>query len=276
MHTAALSSRAVAHITGADWQPFLHRILTCHTLGLRPSEIRFGALLTPQGKFLADVFLHATDDGAWIETDASRMAMLLQRLTLYKLRSDAVLTPRPDLHVFARWGENGNDPRLPALGDRWIVPLSEGEGGAQAKAWEGEGLGPIPSDEAAYRAHQIALGVPDLHADVSEKLFPIEANFDQLNGIDFKKGCFVGQEVTSRMHRRGIAKTRLVPLKIDGPVTAGDVVLNADLQAGTITSSTGDRAMALLRLDRCDGVLTVHDRLVHLAAPDWLDWGDET
>ncbi len=75
------------------------------------------------------------------------------------------------------------------------------------------------------------------------------------------------------MHRRGIAKTRLVPLKIDCPVAAGDVVLNADLLVGTITSNIGDRAMALLRLDRCDGVLTIHDRIVHLAAPTWLEWG---
>lgn len=261
MHTAVLSSRAVAHISGADWQPFLHRILTCHTLGLKADEVRFGALLTPQGKFLADVFVHGLADGAYLETDADRMALLLQRLGMYRLRSDVTLTPQPDLHVYARWGADGNDPRLPALGDRTIYPLPEGEG-----------LPPIHSDEATYRIHQIALGVPDLHTDVSDKLFPIEANFDLLNGIDFQKGCFVGQEVTSRMHRRGVAKTRLMPLKIDGPAATGDVVMNADLQAGTITSQTGDRAMALMRLDRCDGVLTVHDRLVHLAAPDWMEW----
>ncbi len=257
-----LPHRRVVRLSGADWQPFLHRLLTCATLGLRAGEVVFGALLTPQGKVLCDVFVWARGDHALIETDSARLEVLIQRLQMYRLKADVEMSLCPDMAVAVGWGAElpttaHADPRLPALGWRQIIPVSEANG--------------ISTDDAPYHLHQMQLGVPDLHHDVDATQFPIEANMDLLGGIDFRKGCFVGQEVSSRMKRRGQIKSRMVPLR--GMAAAkGSEILCDDLRAGVVTSSCGDWLMALMRLDRCDGPLTLADRLVHLAAPDWLEW----
>jgi folate-binding protein YgfZ len=148
------------------------------------------------------------------------------------------------------------DPRLAALGSRAI--------GAPADP---------DASEDAYDAHRLALGVPDPGRDmVPDKTFPIEANLDLLNGIDFKKGCFIGQETTSRMKRRGTIKNRMLPLAFEGPPPAfGSEVLAGDLRAGEVLSGREGRAMALLRLDRIEGVaLTVDGRPVRADRPEWM------
>jgi folate-binding protein YgfZ len=165
--------------------------------------------------------------------------------------------------VSALWNGTGPgfvvDPRLPALGGR-------GYGAAlPADATE--------ADEAAYDAHRLSLGVPGPADWGEEKTYPIEANFDLLNGIDFKKGCFVGQETTSRMKRRGQIKTRMLPITFDGPPPApGAEVLAGELRAGEVLSGVGGRAMAALRLDRIDGAsLTVEGRPVTVERPGWFE-----
>ena len=143
------------------------------------------------------------------------------------------------------------DPRLPALGYRIYGHRSS-------------------EPEAAYDAHRLALGVPGPADWGSDKTYPIEADFDLLNGIDFKKGCFVGQETTSRMHRRGTVKTRMAPVTFEGaPPPFGTEILNGDLRAGEVLSGMDGRAMASLRLDRIEGVLTADGRPV---TPDLQDW----
>lgn len=265
MPILTLANRSVFRISGSEWQPFLHRLLTCHTLGMRTGEARFGALLTPQGRFLCDVFIHCTSDEVLIETDRNRADTLAQKLNLYRLKADVALTPLPDWGVTVGWDEPKPasafiDPRLPDLGWRRIAPRDEL---------------PPAIKSTAYRLHQMELGVPNLRYDVDEKTYPIEANFDLLGGMDFRKGCFVGQEVSSRMKRRGMIKSRMISIRHDGPVLlAGAEILNGDLLAGTVTSAVDSMAMALMRLDRLDGQLTVHNRLVHLAAPDWMEWPD--
>jgi folate-binding protein YgfZ len=154
-------------------------------------------------------------------------------------------------HVFVR------DPRLPQLGFRGY--------GASAPA------DAVVSDEAAYDAHRLALGVPGPADWGSDKTYPIEANFDLLGAIDFKKGCFVGQETTSRMKRRGQIKTRMLPIAFAGaPPAPGTEVLAGELRAGEVCSGGDGRAIAALRLDRISGALTVDGRPVRVGRPAWI------
>ena len=254
---AHLASRAVIAVSGPDWRSFLQGLLTQDVETLRPGELRFAALLTPQGKLLYDLFVAGTEDGALLDVASQHRAAILTRLTLYRLRAKVTLEAQ-DTPVFAVFGGDVAspyaDPRLPALGARAY-------GGLDANA-----------DEDAYDAHRLALGAPGPADWGSEATYPIEADFDLLAGIDFKKGCFVGQETTSRMKRRGTIKTRMLPITFDGPAPPfGAEVLAGTLRAGEVLSGRNGRAMALLRLDRIeDAALTVEGRPVRVERPDWL------
>ncbi|PIB95563.1 folate-binding protein YgfZ [Caulobacter sp. X] len=256
---ARLSSRAVIAVSGPDWRSFLQGLLTQDVETLAPGELRFAGLLTPQGKLLFDLFVAGTEDGALIDVQADQRDALLQRLSMYRLRAKVTLeaSDRPVLAVFGGQITGDGlyaDPRLPALG---------------ARAYDDR---PANADEEAYEAHRLALGVPGPADWGQERTYPIEANFDLLAGIDFKKGCFVGQETTSRMKRRGTIKTRMLPITFDGPPPAfGAEVLAGELRAGEVLAGRDGRAMALLRLDRIDGAdLTVEGRPVRVERPDWL------
>jgi hypothetical protein len=233
--------------------------LTQDVESLADGEVRFAALLTPQGRLLYDLFVVGQGDGALLDVAAEYRDALLQKLTLYRLRAKVELAAS-ETRVYAAWGDDApggwlRDSRLDPLG------------------WRAYGaLGPT-TDEAAYDAHRLSMGVPGSADWGSEKTYPIEANFDLLNGIDFRKGCFVGQETTSRMKRRGVIKSRMLPLVFDGAAPApGTEVLAGDLRAGEVLSGTDGRAMALMRLDRAEaGGLTSEGRTVEVARPDWLD-----
>lgn len=257
--TARLNSRAVIAVSGPDWRSFLQGLLTQDVETLAPGELRFAGLLTPQGKLMFDLFVAGTEDGALLDVQADQRDALLQRLSMYRLRAKVTLeaSDRPVLAVFG--GELAGeglhaDPRLPALG---------------ARAYDDR---PADAGEDAYDAHRLALGVPGPADWGQERTYPIEANFDLLAGIDFKKGCFVGQETTSRMKRRGTIKNRMAPIVFDGPPPPfGAEVLAGDLRAGEVLSGRDGRAIALLRLDRIDGAdLTVEGRPVRVERPDWL------
>lgn len=257
--TARLTSRAVIAVSGSDWRSFLQGLLTQDVESLAAGELRFAGLLTPQGKLLHDLFVAGTDDGALLDVQADQRDALIQRLTIYRLRAKVTLeaSDRPVLAAFG--GEVAGeglyaDPRLPALG---------------ARAYDDRAA---DADEDAYDAHRLALGVPAPADWGQEKTYPIEANFDLLAGIDFKKGCFVGQETTSRMKRRGTIKTRMLPITFDGPPPPfGAEVLAGELRAGEVLGGRDGRALALLRLDRIDGAdLTVEGRPVQVERPDWV------
>jgi folate-binding protein YgfZ len=261
-NAAELKSRSLVGIIGPDWRDFLQGLLSQDVETLRPGELRFGALLTPQGKLLFDLFILGRDDGCWLDVAADRRDALIQRLTIYKLRAKVEIAA-VDASVWALWGGDASgwaaDPRLSALGWRGYS--------AQTPAANIAG-------EAAYDAMRLALGVPDPARDCpSETTYPIEANFDLLNGIDFQKGCFVGQETTSRMKRRGAIKTRMLPIDFEGAAPVfGAEILAGTLRAGEVHSGSGGRAMALLRLDRIEGAsLTVDDRAVTVATPAYFD-----
>jgi tRNA-modifying protein YgfZ len=259
-----LKSRSLLGVVGPDWRAFLQGLLSQDVETLAPGEMRFGALLTPQGKLLFDLFILGRADGCWLDVAADRRDALAQRLALYKLRAKVEIAP-VDASIWALWPADGEsaawpaDPRMAALGAR--------------------GYGEAPpttatiSDDAAYATMRLGLGVPDAGKDCPpESAFPIEANFDLLNGIDFQKGCFVGQETTSRMKRRGVVKTRMLPIVVDGqPPSFGAEVLAGSLRAGEVRSGIAGRAMALLRLDRIDGAeLSVEGRSVTVERPAYF------
>jgi tRNA-modifying protein YgfZ len=260
-----LRSRALIVLGGADWRDFLHNLISQNVETLAVGEIRFGALLTPQGKVLYDLFVIGREDGCVLDVAAEHRDAILQRLMIYRLRAKVTIAP-DEAEVIALFGDGA------APGDGWLAdPRLAGLG------WRGYGLTPpqgvAERDEASYAAFVRSLGVPGPADWGTEQTYPIEANFDLLHGVDFKKGCFVGQETTSRMKRRGTVKTRFLPLSFEGPAPApGAEVLAGDLRAGQVLSGADGLAMASLRLDRIEGAdLTVDGRPVQVVRPDWFE-----
>ena len=263
MPIARLTSRSLIRISGPDWRPFLQGLLSNDVETLAPGAARFTALLTPQGKLLYDLFVVGQPDGALLDVAADRRDALMQRLTMYRLRAKVEIAPDNGA-VFASWEQSmpggALDPRLPVLGWRFYGGEIE-----------------TTATEAEYQAFRLAQGVPDPAVDaLPDKTFPIEANFDLLHGIDFQKGCFVGQETTSRMKRRGVIKNRMLPISFDGPAPlfGAEVLTEGMLRAGEVLSGQSGRAMALVRLDRIAGPLTVDGRPVHVERPDWFPVAD--
>ena len=262
---AVLPSRAALTVTGPDWRDFLQGLLTQDVVTLAPGEIRFAALLTPQGRLLFDLFLVGREDGCLIDVAAAHRAALLQRLRMYRLRAKVEIAEDAG-EVRALWGADAAppgwslDPRAPDLGWR----------GYPGETTAAEG---VEATESDYNAHRLALGLPGPDDWGHDKTYPIEANFDLLAGIDFRKGCFVGQETTSRMKRRGTVKSRMAPIAVDGaPPAAGAALLAGGLRAGQVTSAGEAGAMALLRLDRlAEGDLTLEDgRAWRVTWPTWM------
>ena len=256
-HLARLDSRALIRVSGSDTKAFLHNLLTQDVESLSEGELRFGALLSPPGRLLFDLFLLGDADGVLLDVAAERRDALLQRLSMYRLRAAIEITPdeRP---VLASWPDVVAgfvaDPRAAGIGGRAY------------------GVDVAPNaTEADYHAWRLSLGLPDPAADAgTDKTYPIEADFDLLNGIAFDKGCFVGQETTSRMKRRGAIRNRMLPLVFDGPPPPpGSEVLNGERRAGEVLTGIDGSAMALLRLDRLDGQLTVEGRPVRVWRPAW-------
>lgn len=268
---ARLRSRALVRLEGPDWRTFLQGLLSQDVESLADGEVRFAALLNPQGKLLFDLFLIGREGGCLLDVAADRREDLVRRLTMYRLRAKVEIAVIEG-DVLALWSADSapapgwlRDPRLPELG------------------WRGYGV-PAPAganlqDDVAYDAHRLSLGVPDPGKDCPfESDYPIEANFDLLNGIDFQKGCFVGQETTSRMKRRGLIKSRMVGLVYHGESPAfGAEILAGDLRAGEVRTASDGKAMALVRLDRIEGAaLTTGGQSVEVLTPGYMTTGRET
>lgn len=250
MRGAYLDGRGVLAVTGPDAGRFLDNLLTNDVSRLPPGRAAYAALLTPQGKIIVDMLASRTPDGFRLDLPRPNVADLARRLTLYKLRSKVEVADVTDAtRVLVVWGDGllprapelVIDPRLPGLGARaYVAPGTPMPDGVHEAGLE------------AYRQHRIALGAPMGGLDfVYGDTFPHEACLDQLNGIDFKKGCYVGQEVVSRMEHRGTARTRVTPVVIDGlPPEIGAAILAGDRAIGRMGSSIDGRGMALIRLDR--------------------------
>ena len=258
MKAAFLPDRGVVKVGGEDARNFLNGLVTTDVTLVRPGLGRFGALLTPQGKITIDFIITEAPagHGGGFLIDAPRALAkgLADKLGFYKLRAKVTVENlSDDLGVMAVWdGEPSTkpdlifaDPRHAALGWRVLVP----EGLAQKVA---DLAGAELVESGAYDAHRIATGVPRGGLDfIYGDAFPHETNMDRLHGVDFDKGCYVGQEVVSRMQHRGTARTRTVRIALDGAAPEpGTAVVAGDKPVGTMGSSAGDAGLALLRTDR--------------------------
>jgi folate-binding protein YgfZ len=248
MQAALLPERGVVKVAGDDARHFLNGVATNDIGKVVPGTARFAALLTPQGKIIVDFFVAEAgpDDGGGFFLDCPKALapMLAEKLTFYKLRAKLTIDDlSANLGVMAVWGDGGAkveseyglsyaDPRLPALGMRVILPP---EVAAEAAA----DLGASLADADAYDAHRIALGVPRGGQDFSYlDAFPHEADMDQLAGVDFDKGCYIGQEVVSRVEHRATARSRVVPIVYDGAAPMqGVAVMAGEKQIGMLGSA---------------------------------------
>jgi folate-binding protein YgfZ len=283
MKAALLTDRGVVKVTGDTARSFLNGLLSTDLGKVAPGMPRYAALLTPQGKIIVDMIVAEAEpaDGGGLFLDLPRplVKTCIDRLNFYKLRAKVTVEDLSDaLGVMAVWdGEAATDyglvypdPRLPALGMRVMLP-------PQLAAEAAADLGATLVPAAEFEAHRIALGVPRGGLDFSYgDAFPHEADLDQLHGVDFGKGCYVGQEVVSRMEHRGLARTRIVPVAYEGfPPDAGAAVTAAEKPVGTFGSSAQGRALALLRLDRtADALAAGHDLVagavtLRLVKPAW-------
>ncbi|MCA3554534.1 MAG: folate-binding protein YgfZ [Aestuariivirga sp.] len=230
-----LPGRSVIAVRGPEAGHFLHNLLTSDIDHLGPGQAAYAALLTPQGKILFDIMVLRDGDGYLIDCAAGQRSDLMKRLAMYRLRAKVEIAARDELAV-------GVSPVAAAGGYR--DPRSEDIGWRMMGAPEGEAEG--------YDAARIAAGLADSEADLgSGEFFPHEANLDQLGGVNFRKGCYVGQEVVSRMEHRGTARSRILPVVVGGAAPhRGTGISSGVKQIGTLLSSSGTRALALIRLDR--------------------------
>jgi folate-binding protein YgfZ len=286
MKAALLPDRGVVKVAGDDARKFLNGLFTADIGKMTLGDSRFTALLTPQGKIIVDAIVTEApiEDGGgfFLDTPKTLAKTCVDRLNAYKLGSKVMIEDRSDaLGIVAVWDGEATtkygfcyrDPRLPELGQRLMLPLHLA---AQAVA----DLGLELMSAAAFEAHRIALGVPCGGLDFAYgDAYPHEADMDQLHGIDFKKGCFVGQEVVSRMERRTPPRTRVVPVAYDGLAPqVGEEVTAAAKSVGTFGSSADGRALALLRLDRAADALAEGHALIagavtlRLIKPDWIQF----
>ena len=258
--------RDIVAISGADNRTFLQGLVSQDMDRISPVMSVYSALLTPQGKYLHDFFVARSGDGLLLDCEAGRGADLIQRLSRFKLRADIQLEPRDDLCVFAILGDGAleavglsktlgqtvpiagglafTDPRASALGCRLIGS------GTEILAWLAEArIGEADFD--TYDALRISLEVPDGSRDMDvEKSTLLESNIDTLNGIDWDKGCYMGQELTARTRYRGLVKRRLTAFQATHPSQVpGETVLLGDQKVGDIRSRSGDYILASIRLD---------------------------
>src|SRR4030081_1784581 len=258
MKAAFLPDRGVVKVSGGDARDFLNGLVTTDVTLLRPSLGRFGALLTPQGKITVDFLITEAPSGHGggflIDCPRALAQALAGKLGFYKLRAKVAVENLSDsLGVLAAWEGDPAvtpdlafaDPRDAALGWRILVPAELAQKVADL-------IGADLVDSAAYEAHRIASGVPRGGLDfMYGDAFPHETNMDRLHGVDFDKGCYVGQEVVSRMQHRGTARTRSVRVILEGsPPEAGGGIVARDQPGGTIGSTADSRGLALVRTDR--------------------------
>ncbi len=272
---AVLEDRAVLGVSGTDAASFLQGIVTNDVTKAQDGRAVFAALLTPQGKILFDFMIHGHADGFLLDCAASIAADLAKRLSFYKLRAKVSVEDVSDRFcVAAMWGaaapgagEGSPDPRHPALGRRVILPRDASSDSGEA---------------AAYEAHRIALAIPEGGKDYAfGDTFPHEACFDLLNGVDFHKGCFVGQEVVSRMQHRGTARTRVVAVMGERELQPHCDITADGFVIGRLGSVAGTRGIALLRLDRAAKSMARGEAIesggipVRLAVPEWATYSLE-
>jgi folate-binding protein YgfZ len=286
---ALLDDRSVLAVYGADRRIFLQGLVSNDVEKVGPRQACYAALLTAQGKYLHDFMMIELGGAVLLEAEAGRLGDLKRRLSMYRLRAKAALDERPELAVAAVFGEGARaamglseepgsarpfasgvafvDPRLAALGVRCILPNTD-----LRSALEGAGL--AETGFPVYDRLRLELGIPDGGRDlVPEKSILLEAGFDELNGVDWQKGCYVGQELTARTKYRGLIKKRLMPVEIDGPAPGPGTIVTAEgREVGEMRSSRDGLGLALLRIEPVvEGKhLKAGDTTLVPAKPGWM------
>lgn len=290
---AVLEERSVLEVAGADARSFLQGLVSNDVMKVTAERAIHAALLTPQGKYLHDFFIVAQGDALLLDAEAARLADLRRRLAIYKLRSKVTLNDAGERFLAAvAFGDGAPaalglasepgaagafgggvayvDPRLAALGARLLLPRAAGTAPL-------DHAGFARSDAAAYDRLRLALGVPDGSRDLPvERAILLEAGFDELNGVDWQKGCYMGQELTARTKYRALIKKRLMPVAVEGPLPDPGTPISLDGQeAGEMRSGRDGLGLALLRLDAAAAaamrgtVLTAGLARLTPRKPDW-------
>jgi len=271
-----LRDRGILRVSGSAARTFLQGLITNDIDKAKPGNAIYAGLLTPQGKILFDFLVVPAEDGFLLDVANAKAAELMQRLGFYQLRAQVEIVEDPSFTVAASWESSPRlpegaiayaDPRLPALGHRILLPAGTSIGS----------LGCALATEDEYNAKRIALGVPEGGRDYAYgDAFPHEALFDQLAGVDFKKGCFVGQEVVSRMEHRSTTRKRIVGVEGEGPLpTPGIEITAGGNPIGALGSVSGASGLALLRLDRAEEAqaaglpLRAGEVTIALRIPSW-------
>lgn len=276
---AELSDRTAIRVSGADAHKFLQDVVTNDVTNAVDGKAVHAALLTPQGKILFDFFLLDRGDHLLLECGRETVDEFIRRLTFYRLRAAVEFEDLSDeVKIWAAWdgtpalADNAimyPDPRLEALGSRAIIQASDEISQTACDV----------ADEDAYHRHRISLGVPEADRDYPlGETFPHEADYDQLAGVDFHKGCYVGQEVVSRVQHRGTARKRIVPVRGSAELSAGAPVSVGDTNIGVMGSVSGDRGLAMVRLDRAEKAISQGQSLragdveISLEQPSWASF----
>jgi folate-binding protein YgfZ len=280
---AYLSDRAVLSLAGPDTMVLLERLVTNKTTEWSLGETRYGALLTPQGKVIADYLAVRTDEGVLLDVSKTAVDDLAKRLKMFRLRSDVQIERREDLFIIAGL-EDAPEGVRPISGAIQVYLDHRYIGGrlrgfATKDSW-GAWYGYHPAEWSVpldtYHTDRIVNGVPEQGTDFgTSEVFPADINMDVYKGVALNKGCFVGQEVVSRMHRRGKIRKRTIPLTaLDNIAKGADIV--GETPIGKTTSAQGTAALALIRVDRMaaaetkSAAFTVDETPVTLHKPDWL------
>ncbi|MCW8834768.1 MAG: folate-binding protein [Rhodospirillales bacterium] len=285
-----LPERGVIVITGEDRRTFLQGLISNDINKVSADRAIHAAFLTAQGKYLHDFFITEHGDALLLDCEAERLDDLKKRLSMYRLRSKVVVEDASERFAVsvlfgvgtpeqlglnsepgaARAMGNGIvflDPRLADAGARAILPKEE----TTATLTES---GFTPGDEGVYDRLRISLGLPDGSRDmVVDKAILLENGFDELGGVDWNKGCYLGQELTARTKYRGLVKKRLMPVELEGPEPApGTPVMAGDREVGEIRTARGELALALIRLDALEDAspLTAGDANVNIRKPEWM------
>ncbi|RMF11014.1 MAG: folate-binding protein [Alphaproteobacteria bacterium] len=267
MPSAILTSRGVVAVTGPERKGFLQGLVTNDVTRLGPGQPLYAAMLTPQGKYLFDFLMVEDGETIYLDAEKARAADLVRRLMMYRLRARVEISDESGKWtVVAGWGDavdfSGgclvfDDPRHPDLGMRALCPVAVDAG-----------------PEEDYDRHRLALGIPEGARDFEpEKLLILEGNLAELNGVSFTKGCYVGQELTARMHYRGKVRKRLLPVDVEGELPApGTPVTKDGKEIGQIRSGREARALALLRVEDIEdgGSYACGSATLTVQIPDWL------
>jgi hypothetical protein len=266
MPIASLPGRGVVEVAGDDRVSFLQGLVSNDVVQAASGHAVWAALLTPQGKWLADFFVFSDSERLLLDSARDQTAMLVAALSRFRLRAKVALRDASEeFRVHAGWGDaamprcvGGPDPRLPEAG------------------WRALASGPLPADaeEAQYDLHRLSLGLPDAHDMAPASSVLLEGGFDELNGISWSKGCYMGQELTARTKYRGLLKKRLFPVSVNGALPEpGTPVLREGAAVGEMRSGRDGLGLAVLRIDavKAGGMFTAGDAALTPQIPGWMN-----